>query len=153
MTRLQLTASSLRRVEICPASATLPRTERIHADAQAGTDAHAVLEQDDAANSEIAMAYAPETNESLLIGKISHRSYPDLPTGWIAGTADRVTVEAERVVIWDHKTGFGFNVEPARSIGPPSAKCGRDDAGTIPPRSYFGGGICMLLTACMKPSP
>lgn len=112
--RLHVTASGLRRTELCPASAHLPRTERMHDDAEAGTEAHAVLEAEDPANSEIGVAYNVLTSEARLLPRDGHRNYPAFPDNWVYGTADRVRVEAERVVVVDHKTGYGFNVSAAK---------------------------------------
>ena len=115
---MRLTASGLERDEICSASASLPRSGTVHADATAGTEEHARLEAETPAGELAEVAYALNvlTGEARSLGKIAHRDYPTLGQEWIFGTADRIRVAADRVVITDHKTGGGgrFNTTPAR---------------------------------------
>lgn len=115
--KLHLSASSLSRTEKCPASASLPRVRQLHADAAAGTAAHAKLEQSAAPGefAEVAYAYSVLTGKGRLLGFGLNRGYVDLAEGEIPGTADLVRVEAERVVVVDYKTGFGYMVTPARN--------------------------------------
>jgi len=114
---VNLSASSLAAVELCPARAHLPQYPRTHQDAVDGHEAHAVLEAEAKPGELAEQAFALDmaSGEAQALPKQAHRSYPEIPGNWIFGTCDVLRIEAERVVIVDHKTGFGFNVEPAAS--------------------------------------
>lgn len=109
-----ITASSLARIECCPASATLPRIRRRHDDAEAGTAAHALL----------AAEAAPGTAEvgfvlDVAAGKVrecpprDEDGYPEQP-GTIPGTADLFYMEGDLLCVDDHKTGHAYLVAPAK---------------------------------------
>jgi len=118
VTTISLSASNLWRREACPASAHLPRTSRIHADALAGTEEHARLEDETPAGerSEVAFVFNAETGEAREIGEKLGRNYPaSLGPEWIPGTTDLLRVEENRVVVTDHKTGHGYMVASAKS--------------------------------------
>ena len=108
---MNLSASSLAAVELCPARAHLPQCPRTHADAIAGTNAHAVLEAE-ARPGELAeqvFALNMATGEARALPRQAHRAYPDLGEHWLFGTCDLLIVEAERVVVVDWKTGYGYD--------------------------------------------
>ena len=114
---MNLTASNLWRADACPASAHLPRTGAIHADSTDGTSEHAALalEAPAGVQTEVALAYNVVTGEGRILPKQDHREYPALGDGWLCGTTDLLTATPELVTIGDHKTGFGFMVQPAAS--------------------------------------
>jgi hypothetical protein len=103
----RLSASGLWRAERCPASTVLPRIPRLFADAEAGQVAHAERERP---GDEVAMAWNVEAGKGRLLAKAAHRAYGGLQPGEIPGTADRVTVSADKVTINDYKSGFGYMV-------------------------------------------
>lgn len=110
----RLSASGLRRVELCPASASLPKVGRLYADAAAGTEAHAIREAQEARpgySAEVAFAYNAITGESRELGHLtSHRAYPDLGEGWIYGQVDTIgETPEEGLVIEDYKSGGGYD--------------------------------------------
>jgi len=110
-----VSASSLAREEQCPASATLPHTQRIREDATAGTAAHAERERNEdrpGFRSEVPLAYYLIDGRARELPNQAHREYPRLGDGWICGTADTVGVEGGTPVVEDFKSGFGYLVEP-----------------------------------------
>ena len=106
----RLTASNLWRSEICPASAVLPEgPKRKYADAEAGKAEHAIAEHAPPAGAEAEVAFAL----NVLSGEarrldVKNREYGELAEGEIAGTADRVFVRPDHVLIQDLKTGVGY---------------------------------------------
>ena len=109
---IRLTASSLRSVELCPARASLPRTETTHADATAGTEEHSKREASEARpgyRSEVPLALNVLTGEARELPPQEHRAYPTLEgEGWIYGTEDTVAVEELQVIVEDFKSGYGY---------------------------------------------
>ena len=115
---MNLTASGLHAAELCPARTHLPQFPRSHADADAGTLAHAIKELEAAPGeqTEVVFSLNTITGEAATHPRNGHRGYPSVPgDARIFGTADAIRVEPDHVVVIDHKTGFGYNVEPARS--------------------------------------
>lgn len=112
-----LSASSLWRAEKCPASASLPRVGELHADAAAGTDAHAEHEAacppDEMA--EVAFAWNPELGRARHLGQGLDRAYPVDWNTEIPGTVDRAKrAPVDGVAeVRDFKSGFGYMVAPA----------------------------------------
>lgn len=106
------TASGLSRAERCPASATLPRFGKHRESAERGRTLHAVKEMEQPEGAEIGLALNVLTGEAMDLGHIAGREYPPLEPGWLAGTTDRITIEPDRVIIRDYKSGFGFGVAP-----------------------------------------
>lgn len=111
---MKLSASGLPRAERCPGSAVLPRIPRLFADAEAGVVAHAERERP---GDEVAIAWNVLTGKGRLLPKAAHRDYGELAEGEIPGTVDRVTVEPDRVIVNDYKSGFGYMVAaPASNL-------------------------------------
>jgi hypothetical protein len=114
-----ISASSLWRVERCPASATLPRVGQLHGDAEAGTEAHTEHElncpPDEMA--EAAFAYNPETGKARFLGQGLKRKYDVDPQTEIPGTVDRAKrAPVDGVAeVRDYKSGFGYMVAPPAS--------------------------------------
>lgn len=106
----RLTASSLWRRELCPASAVLPESpRRKYADAEHGKAEHAKAEAAPPPGAEAEVAYAL----NVLSGQarrleVKSRDYGKLAEGEIAGTADRVYVRDDHVLIEDLKSGVGY---------------------------------------------
>lgn len=116
---IHTSASGLWRNEPCPASAVLPASARVHADAQEGQLAHAKLEELAPAGSkaEVAFAYDPETGIGRELGQSLQRDYSGAKASEIPGTSDLVTVEKDLVRIRDYKTGHGYMVaEPKKNL-------------------------------------
>ena len=116
MGTVRLTASGLARVEQCPASASLPHVGHLHADAAAGTEAHARFEAECPADeeAEVPLALNVLRGGAVPLERGDHRAYPVLPgDGWIYGTTDRLKVEPGKVTIRDYKSGHGYMVERA----------------------------------------
>lgn len=111
-----LSISSLSRARACPGSAVLPAAQRAFADAARGTELHAEEEANAPAGSmaEVAFAYDVAAGTAREIGRGIGRNYPQLSPTEIPGTTDLLTVEPDRVVIEDHKSGVGYHVAPAR---------------------------------------
>lgn len=61
---------------------------------------------------EVALAYCPETGEARELGTNLGRNYPELPEGWLVGTADALWVSQGVVHVLDIKTGSRENVDP-----------------------------------------
>lgn len=121
---IRLTASGLARAEACPASGHLPQRREEHADAAAGTEAHARHEAETPAGYEAEVPFALNvlTGEARRLPPQEHREYPDLGAGWVYGTVDRIGVlnvaegrAAIMVDVRDYKSGFGYQVAPAES--------------------------------------
>lgn len=115
--RVRLSASGLWRAKKCPASTVLPAVRRVHADAIAGTEAHAVLEKSPPPGglAEVAFALDPETGKAREIGRGIGRGYYEagLLDTEIPGTADLI-IPGEPVVVRDYKTGHGYMVSAPR---------------------------------------
>lgn len=113
---ITLSASSLHRAERCPASASLPRIESASNAMERGKELHA----DEAAKSpegaEVAFAYDVETGRARILGTNLDRQYGELAPTEIAGSTDKLTVEPDRVIIKDYKSGYSWHVEPSRNI-------------------------------------
>lgn len=112
--KLHISASSLSRVDKCPYSASGPRVRVLHADAEKGTEEHAVLEAEtpEGERAEVAYVWNVLTSKVRFVGIGLARNYGELQDGDIPGTLDRERVEPGRVVVKDHKTGFGYMVAP-----------------------------------------
>lgn len=112
--KLNMSASSLSRNEKCPASASLPRVRVLHADAENGTEEHAQLEAEtpEGERAEVAYVWNVLRSEVRFVGVGLARNYGELQEGDIPGTLDNERVEPGRVVVTDHKTGFGYMVAP-----------------------------------------
>lgn len=110
-----LSISSLWRVKECPGSAVLPVAYRAFDDAKRGTRLHAESEAAAPVGSmaEVAFAYDVVTGTARELGRGLGRNYVQLGTTEIPGTSDLVTVEPDRVVIEDTKSGAGYHVAPA----------------------------------------
>lgn len=114
---MNISASSLHRAEKCPASASLPGFKRLTAAAERGTEMHAEKEAEAPKGAEVAYALNVETGAVRHLGNGKKREYGELAPTEIAGTLDRETVEADRVVVRDYKSGFGANVPaPASNL-------------------------------------
>lgn len=102
-----LSASSLWRVALCPASATLPRKERAYPDAKRGHAKHAKLRASlpPEAIGEIAFAYDVLAERAREVGRDIGRDYGPLADSEIPGTADVLLVESDHVRVTDWKTG------------------------------------------------
>ena len=111
----RLTASGLWRSELCPASSVLPEgPKRKYRDATKGTKEHAAFPAPPGAIKEPAFAYSVLTGLSRHIGNDIGREYGPLDEGEIPGSLDLLTVEADRVLVQDIKTGVGYmQAEPA----------------------------------------
>lgn len=117
---IRATASALWRIEACPASASGTHVDETRADSDAGTEAHKEFERETPPDerAEVAVGLDMANGEAREVVTQGHRGYPD-PRGWIFGTADRVRIEAERVVLIDFKSGSGYANTPAYA---PAAK-------------------------------
>jgi hypothetical protein len=114
---IRLSASFLPRAEQCPASATLPGTDRVREDAEAGKRDHARMEATapEGSMAEVAFVYNVLTGEAREVGRGLRRAYGKLAEGEIPGTTDLVTVEPDLVRVRDYKTGFGYLVAAPRN--------------------------------------
>lgn len=112
--KLHISASSLSRSEKCPYSASGPRVRVLHADAEKGTEEHAALEAEtpEGERAEVAYVWNVLTSKVRFVGIGLARNYGELQEGDIPGTLDNERVESGRVVVKDHKTGFGYMVAP-----------------------------------------
>lgn len=108
-----ISASSLWRTEKCPASATLPQFRHTSAAAERGRELHAAKETAEPEGAEIAYAFDVTTLRARMLGKSLDRNYPTLARTEIAGTTDKETIEPDRVIVRDYKSGFGYEVPPA----------------------------------------
>lgn len=110
---MNLTASALYRAEKCPASASLPQIKRLSAASERGTELHADKEAEAPKGAEVAYALNVETGAVRHLGNGKKREYGELHPREIAGTLDREIVEADRVIVRDYKSGYGYMVRPA----------------------------------------
>lgn len=114
---IHLSASSLWRAEKCPASASLPQIDYLTAAREEGSEMHAEKERENPEGAEVAYAFDVLTGKARELGRRLGRAYGQLAETEIAGTADKMIVERERVVIRDYKSGHGFNVPaPKKNI-------------------------------------
>lgn len=114
---IHLSASGLWRAEKCPASASLPRVPMLHADADAGTEAHAEHEANCPPDemAEVAYSFNPELGHARILGHGLKRDYPVQWNEEIPGTVDRVRREPVNGVaeVRDFKSGHGYMVASA----------------------------------------
>lgn len=114
---IHLSASSLSRAEKCPASASLPQLASLSAAAERGRELHAEKEVTSPDGAEVAYVYDVAIGKARELGRGLARAYGPLADSEIPGTTDKVTVEADRVVIRDYKSGYGYGVEaPAKNL-------------------------------------
>jgi len=111
---ISLSASSLWRAEKCPASASLPRIQSLTAASERGRELHAEREINDPDGAEVAYAFDVVTGKARELGRNLNRNYPQTRRTEIVGTTDKVTVEVDRVIVRDYKSGFGFGVAAPR---------------------------------------
>lgn len=121
---MSITMSSLHRLLNCPGSAALPKAETHNEWADAGIAEHEELSDLDAASvdlnlrlppnakSEAKVAYDVSTGVGRLIESAGLREYGVLGEFEIAGSADVMGFDDERVYILDYKTGYG-TIPPA----------------------------------------
>lgn len=107
---IALSASSLWRAEKCPASASLPRVQSISAASERGKELHSEREINDPEGAEVAYAFDVVSGKARELGRNLGRNYPKTRATEIVGTTDKVTVEPDRVVVRDYKSGAGFGV-------------------------------------------
>lgn len=109
---MNMSASSLHRNEKCAASASLPQFKRLTAAAERGTELHAEKEAEAPEGAEVAYALNVETGAVRHLGNGKKREYGELAPLEIAGTLDRETIEGDRVIVRDYKSGFGAHIAP-----------------------------------------
>jgi hypothetical protein len=109
---IRLSASALARAEKCPASASLPQVDCLTAASERGTALHAEQERESPEGAEVAFAYDVVTGRARELGRRLARQYPATAETEIVGTADKIVVEPERVIVRDYKSGAGFGVPP-----------------------------------------
>lgn len=107
---IKLSASGLARAERCPASASLPQVDCLTDAMERGTEMHAERERESPEGAEVAFAYDVQTGRARELGRRLARNYPPTSETEIVGTADKLTVEPDRVVVRDYKSGAGFMV-------------------------------------------
>jgi hypothetical protein len=109
-----LSASSLWRAEKCPASASLPQIRTLTVASERGRELHAEKEIESPDGAEVAYAFDVTTGRARELGRNLNRNYPATRKTEIVGTTDKVTVEPDRVVVRDYKSGAGFGVAAPR---------------------------------------